>query len=68
MKVRGFCHVAEGDCKAPAGIRTYSGISECKAAPIVHCADCGEEVCRNPSCSTRRRRGYVCFYCEQEST
>jgi hypothetical protein len=63
------CHVVEGDCKAPAGIRVGSGIADQPMRPCYVCVLCGEPVCFN--CSTAywnnlRRR--VCLCCTEQAT
>lgn len=63
-----FCHVADGDCRAPAGYRSGSGIADGDRKTRAVCVPCGRHVC--VSCSRirvlRRRRQRVCNDCAEE--
>lgn len=65
MKTRkGYCHVVEGSCLAPAGFRTGTGrVGVLPPGPVVDCSECGEEVC--VKCSKRRGKGRVCVDCAE---
>lgn len=63
---KGYCHVVEGACLAPAGWRVGSGIAHAPPGPVVDCAGCGEEVCLK--CSTKRGKRRLCVDCYSPKT
>lgn len=74
MRERAFqtCHVSDGDCIAPAGYGTASGISLGDKACRGKCYFCGLPVCSKCSSITRThndkhtRRVRICADCMTE--
>ena len=65
---KGYCHVVDTDCKAPAGIGVGGwGYAGCRRGDVWWCAGgCGEEVCEACSTPTRTHGARWCRSCTEE--
>lgn len=63
---KGYCSIADTDCKAPAAIKAGSAMGECDPGWTANCYYCDNLVCVNCSnkIKIKGKERYVCRDCQ----